>query len=165
MNLKIILTNLCISLTRAGESECACCFCRSCCRFLWQRLPYLYLPLILNRMCGMTVCFAPVRLHVDVAVTAVAAGAARGCDPWQNCDGCFAWLRPLLLLLLRQRYLQLRWNGGRYRSLRQCRKDKIKSRRKSAQIYMTANRLSATANLFAANYNFLLACILWWGHF
>lgn len=58
----------------------------------------------------MSISFAPVGLHAVAAV--IPAAAARGDDPGQTCDCCFAWLWPLLLLL-RRRYLLLWWNGGR----------------------------------------------------
>lgn len=58
----------------------------------------------------MSICFAPIGLHIVAAAPAVLSAAAAAAvagdgDPEQNCFVC-----PLLQL---RRCLQLRWNGGR----------------------------------------------------
>lgn len=74
----------------------------------------------------MSICFAPIGLHIVLAAAAAgeaaspstflaAAAVAGDGDAEQNCFVC-----PLLQL---RRRLQLRWNGGRCRlRIRQCRK-------------------------------------------
>lgn len=73
----------------------------------------------------MSICFAPIGLHIVLAAAAgeaappstflAAAAVAGDGDAEQNCFVC-----PLLQL---RRRLQLRWNGGRcHLRLRQCRK-------------------------------------------
>lgn len=116
----------------------------------------------------MSICFAPIGLHIVLAAAAEAASAstfltaavAGDGDAEQNCFVC-----PLLQL---RRYLQLRWNGGRCSptSTSMQKNSQIKrlkvpaneaNERKSAhEFYDSANRLSTTAKSLAANYELLL---------
>jgi len=162
-----------------------CCCCFGVCivdifgikRSFVAKVPRLYLPLILNRMCGMSIWLAPIGFHIVVAVSAAGDAAAasataaavivvvRDADPGQNCDVCFVLLFPLLQLL-RRRCLQLRWNGGRwFCSLRQCRKGREKRRRTSARIYDSKQVVGCRLRRIqfssvAANYNYF--CLLCW---